>query len=116
MPSATSRAIDPVGMTSIGALTSSPRRMTAPLPCARSMLLNAADKALSRSMPAIANPPGRDAVVEPNCRGRHYEPPQTVFVPDECLWTAVRCPQSYEQVFEVKPTRRTISIPLQCRV
>src|SRR5580765_4603229 len=32
MPSATSRAIEPVGMTSIGALTSSPRPMTAPLP------------------------------------------------------------------------------------
>ena len=32
MPRATSRAIDPVGITSIGARTSSPRRITDPLP------------------------------------------------------------------------------------
>src|SRR5437660_1737695 len=37
MPSATSSAIDPVGITSIGARVSSPRRMTAPLPCCRTL-------------------------------------------------------------------------------
>src|SRR4029079_5173131 len=49
MPSAMSRAMEPVGMTSIGARTSSPRRMTEPLPNCRSIWASAASRALSRS-------------------------------------------------------------------
>src|SRR4051812_48948122 len=56
MPSATSRAIDPVGITSIGARVSSPSRMTAPLPCCRSICASAVVSALSRSKPAMDAP------------------------------------------------------------
>src|SRR5215213_7241262 len=49
MPRATSRATEPVGMTSIGARTSSPRRMTEPLPNCLSICARAVSSALSRS-------------------------------------------------------------------
>src|SRR3954451_22851309 len=49
MPSATSSAMDPVGMTSTGARPSSPRRMIDPLPNWRSIWLSAASRAFSRS-------------------------------------------------------------------
>ena len=53
MPSATSSAIDPVGITSIGTADSSPRRMTEPLPNCRSIWASAASRALSLS-PALS--------------------------------------------------------------
>ena len=53
MPSATSRAMDPVGMTSIGARTSSPRRITEPLPYCLSIWASAASSAFSRSAVAM---------------------------------------------------------------
>src|SRR5215207_7373978 len=49
MPSATSRAIEPVGMTSTGARSSLPRRMTEPLPNWRSICASAVSSAFSRS-------------------------------------------------------------------
>src|SRR6186713_1856490 len=49
MPRAMSRAIDPVGMTSMGARTSSPNRITEPLPNCRSICARAVSSALSRS-------------------------------------------------------------------
>src|SRR3954470_3832509 len=49
-PSATSRAIDPVGMTSTGARSSLPRRMTEPLPNWRSIWASAVSRAFSRSV------------------------------------------------------------------
>src|SRR4051812_46207278 len=65
MPRAMSRAIEPVGITSIGARTSSPSRMTEPLPNWRSMLASAVSRALSRSDEgAMAAVPGdEDRVV-----------------------------------------------------
>src|SRR5579859_1151852 len=48
-PSATSSAIDPVGITSIGSRVSSPRRMTEPLPNCRSIWSRADSRALSLS-------------------------------------------------------------------
>ncbi len=49
MPSATSSAIAPVGITSSAARVSSPSRMTEPLPNCRSMLASAVSSAFSRS-------------------------------------------------------------------
>ena len=49
MPSATSSAIEPVGITSIGTRTSSPSRMTEPLPNCRSIWASAVSSAFSRS-------------------------------------------------------------------
>src|ERR1700749_2437751 len=52
-PSATSRAIDPVGITSTGTRACSPSRMTEPLPNCRSIWTSAASRALSLS-PALS--------------------------------------------------------------
>src|SRR5262245_40552359 len=49
MPGAHSSAIEPVGITSTGALLSSPRRMREPVPNWRSSWARAASSALSRS-------------------------------------------------------------------
>ena len=57
MPRAMSRAIEPVGMTSIGARTSSPRRITEPLPNWRSIWASAASSALSRFSEAMSAVP-----------------------------------------------------------
>ena len=46
--------MDPVGMTSMGGRTSSPRRMTAPLPCCFSIWAITEDSALSFSLPGAA--------------------------------------------------------------
>src|SRR5512143_3994701 len=54
MPSATSRAIDPLGMISTATRCPSPRRMTEPLPYWRSICPSAASSAFARSMLAIA--------------------------------------------------------------
>ena len=54
MPSATSSAIEPVGITSIGARASSPRRMTEPLPNCFSIWASATSSAFSRSAPAMS--------------------------------------------------------------
>src|SRR3954447_20574279 len=51
-PSATSRAIEPVGMTAICMTGRSPRRITEPLPNCLSICANARSSALSRSGPA----------------------------------------------------------------
>ena len=48
MPSATSRAIDPVGITSTGARSSLPSRMTEPFPNCRSIWARADSRAFSR--------------------------------------------------------------------
>ena len=48
MPSATSRAIEPVGITSTGARSSLPSRMTEPLPNCRSIWASADSRAFSR--------------------------------------------------------------------
>src|SRR6266851_5014101 len=59
MPSATSRAIDPVGITSIGARPSSPSRMIEPLPNCRSIWASAVSRDLSLSpalLPALSLP------------------------------------------------------------
>ena len=50
MPSATSRAIEPVGITSTGTRASSPSRMTVPLPNCRSIWASAASSAFSLSL------------------------------------------------------------------
>ena len=50
MPRATSRAIDPVGITSTGTRVSSPSRMIEPLPNCRSICRSAASSALSLSL------------------------------------------------------------------
>ena len=50
MPRATSRAIDPVGITSTGTRVSSPSRMIEPLPNCRSIWSSAASSALSLSL------------------------------------------------------------------
>ena len=49
MPSATSRAIDPVGITSTGARSSEPSLMIEPLPNCLSICASAVSSALSRS-------------------------------------------------------------------
>ena len=49
MPSATSSAIDPVGITSTGARASSPSRMIAPLPNCCSIWVSAASRDFSLS-------------------------------------------------------------------
>ena len=49
MPSATSRAIEPVGITSTGARSSLPSRMTEPFPNCRSIWARADSRAFSRS-------------------------------------------------------------------
>ena len=49
MPRATSRAIDPVGITSTGARSSLPSRMTEPFPNCRSIWARADSRAFSRS-------------------------------------------------------------------
>src|SRR5438067_706626 len=49
MPRATSRAIEPVGITAMGARPSSPRRMTEPLPYCLSICARASSSALSLS-------------------------------------------------------------------
>src|SRR5450759_933957 len=54
MPRATSRAMDPVGMTSMGTRTSAPSRITAPLPCAFSICAITAYSDFARSAPAIS--------------------------------------------------------------
>ncbi|CAM5734838.1 hypothetical protein SMICM304S_09930 [Streptomyces microflavus] len=54
-PRATSRAVDPVGMTSMGSFGRSPRRITAPLPNCRSIRASAASSAFSRSVPAMGS-------------------------------------------------------------
>ena len=56
MPSATSSAMEPVGMTSIGVAARSPRRITEPLPNCLSICARATSSALSRSKPAIETP------------------------------------------------------------
>src|SRR4051812_23069098 len=94
MPSATSRAIDPVGITSIGARVSSPSRMTAPLPCCRSICASAVVSALSRSKPAMDAPLDRS-----DGRRRRYGRGRTVSVPRHRLWTPARKPQ-YEHLFD----------------
>src|SRR5574340_299338 len=53
-PSATSSAIDPVGITEIGCRASSPRRITEPLPKVLSICANASSSALSRSCACAA--------------------------------------------------------------
>ena len=50
MPSATSSAMEPVGMTATGARSSLPRRMTEPLPNWRSIWASAVSRAFSRSV------------------------------------------------------------------
>src|SRR3954463_7384955 len=95
MPSATSRAIDPVGITSIGARVSSPSRMTAPLPCCRSICASAVVSALSRSKPAMDAPLDRS-----DGRRRRYGRGRTVSVPRHRLWTPARKPQ-YEHLFDI---------------
>src|SRR5882672_5730799 len=54
MPSATSRAMEPVGIVSIGALARWPSRMTEPLPKFRSIWARAASSAFSRSLAEAA--------------------------------------------------------------
>jgi len=50
---ATSNAMEPVGIDSMGARPSSPNRMTEPLPNWRSIWARAASSALSRSLPGV---------------------------------------------------------------
>src|SRR3954451_19651713 len=64
MPSATSRAIDPVGITSIGGRLSSPRRITDPLPNWRSICARAVSSAFSRSAGAGMSSPLERALAE----------------------------------------------------
>ena len=56
MPSATSSAIEPVGMTSIGARPSSPSRMIEPLPYCFSICASAMPSAFSRSGAVMTHP------------------------------------------------------------
>ncbi|SHV54563.1 Uncharacterised protein [Mycobacteroides abscessus subsp. abscessus] len=49
MPSATSSAMEPVGITEMGWRTSSPSRMTEPLPKLLSICASASSRAFSRS-------------------------------------------------------------------
>jgi hypothetical protein len=53
MPSATSSAMDPVGITSTGARASSPSRMIAPLPNCRSIWASAVSRDFSLSPPLL---------------------------------------------------------------
>ena len=55
IPKATSSAMDPVGITSIGARPSSPSRMTDPLPNCRSICDRAVSRARSRSSDALTD-------------------------------------------------------------
>src|ERR1700710_2360632 len=57
MPSATSSEMAPVGITWIGGRTSSPRRITDPLPNDFSICVSALAKAFSRSSPAMGATP-----------------------------------------------------------
>src|SRR3954468_8721469 len=61
MPSAMSSAIEPVGITAIGTLGRSPRRITEPLPNCLSICARATPSAFSRSgpVPAMSATPGR---------------------------------------------------------
>ena len=65
MPSATSSAIDPVGITSIGARASSPSRMIEPLPNCRSIWASAVsrDFSLSPALPPALSLPAMDTPV-----------------------------------------------------
>src|SRR6266508_1536742 len=64
MPSATSRAMEPVGITSTGITVRSPRRITEPLPNCLSICARARSSALSRSGPTfMAAPDGVFAAV-----------------------------------------------------
>src|SRR5882672_7520197 len=57
MPSATSRAIEPVGITAIGACPFSPSRITEPLPNCLSICARAKSRDFSRSGTAMGAPP-----------------------------------------------------------
>ena len=65
MPSATSSAIAPVGITSIGARASSPSRMIEPLPNCRSIWASAVsrDFSLSPGLPPALSLPAMDTPV-----------------------------------------------------
>ena len=81
MPSATSSAIDPVGITSMGARASSPSRMIEPLPNCRSIWASAVSRDFSRSpvlpptlsLPAMDTPVGIMGFLS----ARRYAPPPT---------------------------------------
>src|SRR5262245_31156323 len=65
MPSATSSAIDPVGITSMGARASSPSRMIEPRPNCRSIWASAVsrDFSLSPALPPALSLPAMDTPV-----------------------------------------------------
>src|SRR3954451_12494507 len=69
MPRATSRAIEPVGMTSIGGRLFSPRRITDPLPNWRSICARAVSSAFSRSAGAGMSSPLERALAERRADG-----------------------------------------------
>src|SRR3954465_62739 len=107
MPRATSSEIAPLGITSIGARVSSPRRMTAPLPCCRSICASAAVSAFSRSMPAIVRTlrfPGRWTQATLEVRSDTFDV-TAPSVDRRALWTPAWT-QVIEQMFGFKPTRR----------
>ena len=84
MPRATSSEIAPVGITSIGARTSSPSRMIEPLPNCRSIWASAVSRDLSLSpalppglsMPAMGTPVGiKGLPVGADATRRHRQNP-----------------------------------------
>src|SRR6516164_5639989 len=93
MPRATSSEIAPVGITSIGARLSSPRRMTEPRPNCRSIWASAVSRALSLSptlpglsMPAMGAPVGiKGFAVGADATRRHRQNP---YVPMNATETA----------------------------
>src|SRR5215467_6599434 len=97
MPSATSSAIDPVGITDMGTAGRSPRRITEPLPNCLSICARARSSAFSRSGTAAiaATPVGFAVFFSPGVFTRHTlggvcdttHVPRTPPVDKRVLWT-----------------------------
>src|SRR6266545_464284 len=107
MPRATSREMEPVGITSIGTRASSPMRMTEPLPNWRSIWASAVSRAFSRSFAAMRCPALVPVLIvalssEADATGNHRQSADTAATVDNVATE----PHFTEQKFDQPPTRR----------